>query len=65
VAIPADARLMRGLRHGRGLGAGHFLAATGLNPLWLAIGCAAFTCGFHRDRGSLLQQGNRAGPLLL
>ncbi len=56
---------MRGLRHGRGLGAGHFLAATGLNPLWLAIGCAAFTCGFHRDRGSLLQQGNRAGPLLL
>jgi hypothetical protein len=35
---------------------GHFLAATGLNPLWLAIGCAAFIYGFHRDRGSPLQQ---------
>ncbi|MDR6293450.1 ABC-2 type transport system permease protein [Inquilinus ginsengisoli] len=50
---------MRGLLHGQGFDAGHFLAAAGLNLLWLAIGCAAFTYGFHRarDRGSLLQQG--------
>jgi ABC-2 type transport system permease protein len=47
---------MRGLLHGQGVDSGHFLAATGLNPLWLAIGCAAFIYGFHRDRGSLLQQ---------
>jgi ABC-2 type transport system permease protein len=50
---------MRDLLHGQGFDTGHFLAAVGLNVIWLALGCAAFLWGFRtaRNRGSLLQQG--------
>jgi ABC-2 type transport system permease protein len=50
---------MRGLLHGQDFDTGHFLAAVGLNVIWLALGSAAFLWGFHtaRNRGSLLQQG--------
>ncbi|WP_342238743.1 ABC transporter permease [Inquilinus sp. OTU3971] len=50
---------MRGLLHGQGFDTGHFLAAIGLNVIWLGLGSAAFLWGFHtaRNRGSLLQQG--------
>lgn len=50
---------MRALLHGQGFETGHFLAAIGLNLVWIGIGWAAFLWGFHlaRTRGSLLQQG--------
>lgn len=50
---------MRGLLHGQDFDTGHFLAAVGLNVIWLGLGSAAFLWGFRtaRNRGSLLQQG--------
>lgn len=50
---------MRDLLHGQGFDTGHFLAAVGLNVIWLGLGSAAFLWGFRtaRNRGSLLQQG--------
>ena len=50
---------MRATLFGEGFAVGHFIAALGLNVLYMAIGMAIFLAGFTNARrhGALLQQG--------